>query len=55
MAKNKTRIIIKLLSSSGHFYTTTKNKKGSLKLVKLKKFDPFIKKHNIYIENKIKK
>lgn len=46
---------IKLISSSGtkHFYTTTKNKKTQKK-IKIKKYDPIIKKHVIYNENKIK-
>ncbi len=55
MAKN-TRIKIKLISSSGsgHFYTTTKNKINTVKNLKLKKYDPFIKKHIFYLEKKIK-
>ncbi|QJC28790.1 50S ribosomal protein L33 [Enterobacteriaceae endosymbiont of Plateumaris consimilis] len=55
MAK-KSRNIIKLISSAGtgHFYTTTKNKKSNSKKLELKKFDPFIRKHVIYKENKIK-
>lgn len=52
MAK-KNRLIIKLISSTGHFYTTTKNKKNNK--IKLKKFDPFIKKHNLYFEQQLKK
>lgn len=54
MAK-KNRLIIKLISSTGHFYTTTKNKKNTLYKIKLKKFDPFIKKHNLYYEQQLKK
>lgn len=50
------RKIIKLISSkkTGHFYTTTKSKKNISKKLKIKKFDPIIRKHVIYIENKIK-
>ncbi|UDG80413.1 50S ribosomal protein L33 [Candidatus Annandia pinicola] len=50
----KNKINIKLISSSGtkHFYTTTKNKKS--KKMKLKKYDPLIRKHVIYKEYKIK-
>ncbi|BAC24550.1 rpmG [Wigglesworthia glossinidia endosymbiont of Glossina brevipalpis] len=55
MSKSK-REVIKLISSAGtkHFYTTTKNKSHNLKKIKLKKFDPVIKKHVIYNEAKLK-
>ncbi|QJC38297.1 50S ribosomal protein L33 [Enterobacteriaceae endosymbiont of Donacia marginata] len=54
MAK-KTRVIIKLISSAktGHFYTITKNKKN-IKKLEIKKFDPYIRKHILYKEKKIK-
>ena len=47
---------IKLVSSAGtgHFYTTTKNKRTSDEKIKLKKFDPVARKHVIYTEAKIK-
>lgn len=47
---------IKLVSSekTGHFYTTTKNKRSMPKKLKIKKFDPVVRKHVIYIEAKIK-
>lgn len=47
---------IKLVSSAdtGHFYTTTKNKKTTPNKLELKKFDPVIRKHVIYKEAKIK-
>lgn len=55
MAKNN-RINIKLISSenSGHYYTTTKNKRNNTDKLKLKKYDPILKKHVMYIERKIK-
>ncbi|WP_343126592.1 50S ribosomal protein L33 [Buchnera aphidicola] len=55
MAKSK-REKIKMISSkkSGHFYTTTKNKRNKPEKLKLKKYDPIIKKHVLYIEKKIK-
>lgn len=55
MAK-KTRNKIKLVSSekTGHFYTTTKNKKNLKKKLKLRKFDPIARKYTIYNEEKIK-
>ncbi|MAF84839.1 MAG: 50S ribosomal protein L33 [Gammaproteobacteria bacterium] len=47
---------IRLVSSAGtgHFYTTTKNKRLHPKKVEVKKFDPRIRKHVIYKEAKIK-
>ncbi len=55
MSKKK-RIKIKLISSSGsgHFYTSTKNFLNTKKKIVLKKYDPIIKKHILYEENKIK-
>ncbi|WMC19681.1 MAG: 50S ribosomal protein L33 [Enterobacteriaceae bacterium PC38] len=54
MAKN-IRIKIKLNSSygTGHFYTTTKNKKKMNKKIVFKKFDPIIRKHIFYKECKL--
>ena len=47
---------IKLVSSagSGHFYTTTKNKKTMPDKMEIKKFDPVVRKHVMYTEGKIK-
>lgn len=47
---------IKLESSAGtgHFYTTTKNKRTMPNKMEIKKFDPVARKHVIYKENKIK-
>ncbi len=47
---------IRLVSSAntGHFYTTTKNKKNMPDKMEIKKFDPTIRKHVIYKEAKIK-
>ncbi len=46
---------IKLVSSAktGHYYTTTKNKKLQTEKMEIKKFDPVIRKHVIYKEGKI--
>lgn len=50
------REIIKLVSSAGtgHFYTTTKNKRTMPDKLEMKKYDPVIRKHVIYKEAKIK-
>ena len=41
---------IKLESSAGtgHFYTTTKNKRNMPEKMEIKKFDPVVRKHVIY-------
>lgn len=47
---------IRLNSSAGtgHFYTTTKNKKTMTEKMEIKKFDPVIRQHVMYKEAKIK-
>jgi len=47
---------IRLVSSAGtgHFYTTTKNKRLHPEKIEIKKYDPTIRKHVIYKEAKIK-
>jgi large subunit ribosomal protein L33 len=47
---------IKLISTAGtgHFYTTTKNKRTTPQKLEMKKFDPVVRKHVLYKEGKIK-
>jgi large subunit ribosomal protein L33 len=47
---------IKLESSAGtgHFYTTTKNKRTMPEKMEMKKFDPVARKHVSYKETKLK-
>jgi len=47
---------IKLVSSAGtgHFYTTTKNKRTMTEKMEIKKFDPVVRKYVMYKEAKIK-
>ncbi|MBT8126650.1 MAG: 50S ribosomal protein L33 [Gammaproteobacteria bacterium] len=47
---------IKLVSTAGtgHYYTTTKNKKNMPEKMQIKKFDPVVRKHVPYKEAKIK-
>jgi len=47
---------IKLVSTAGtgHFYTTTKNKRTMPNKMEIKKFDPKVRKHVMYKEAKIK-
>ncbi len=47
---------IRLNSSAGtgHFYTTTKNKRTMTEKMEIKKYDPVVRKHVLYKEGKIK-
>ena len=47
---------IKLVSSAGtgHYYTTTKNKRNQPEKMEIRKFDPVVRKHIAYKEAKIK-
>ena len=55
MAKSA-RDKIKLNSSAGtgHYYTTTKNKRNTPDKMQMKKYDPVARKHVLYKEGKIK-
>jgi large subunit ribosomal protein L33 len=55
-AKTKTKIKVILRSSdpaSRYFYTTTKSKKNKEKL-RLNKFDPILRKHVEFVEEKMR-
>ncbi|AOU97004.1 MULTISPECIES: 50S ribosomal protein L33 [Acidihalobacter] len=47
---------IRLISSAGtgHFYTTTKNKRNMPEKMEIMKYDPVVRKHVSYKEGKIK-
>jgi large subunit ribosomal protein L33 len=47
---------IKLVSSAGtgHYYTTTKNKRTTPDKMEIQKYDPVVRKHVSYKEAKIK-
>ena len=47
---------IRLVSSAGtgYFYTTTKNKRQTPDKLRIKKYDPKIRKHVEFVEAKIK-
>jgi len=46
---------IKLKSTkSAHFYTTLKNKRNTTGKLEIMKFDPFLREHVLYKEDKIK-
>lgn len=47
---------VKMVSSAGtgHYYTTTKNKRTTPDKLEMKKYDPVVRKHVMYKEAKIK-
>ncbi|MDH5190088.1 MAG: 50S ribosomal protein L33 [Gammaproteobacteria bacterium] len=55
MAKSA-REKIRMVSSAGtgHFYTTSKNKRTKPEKLEMKKFDPVVRQHVMYKEAKIK-
>ena len=56
MAGEGAREKIKLERSAGtgHFYTTSKNKRTMTQKMEIKKFDPVVRKYVMYTEKKIK-
>ena len=48
------KIKLESTAGTGHFYTTTKNKKTKTEKMAINKFDPVARKHVIYKETKIK-
>jgi len=48
------KIKLESTAGTGHFYTTTKNKRTTPDKMGIKKFDPVARKHVIYKETKIK-
>lgn len=56
MAKKVAREKIKLISSAGtgHFYTTTKNKRNTPGKIEIRKYDPVVRQHVQYKEGKLK-
>jgi len=49
------KIKLESTAGTGHFYTTTKNKKNTPDKMEIKKFDPKVRKHVIYKETKLSK
>lgn len=48
------KIRLSSTAGTGHFYTTTKNKKNMPDKMQIKKYDPVARKHVKYTEAKIK-
>ena len=54
MAAVREKIKLESSAGTGHFYTTTKNKRTTPDKMEIKKYDPVARKHVIYKETKIK-
>ena len=55
MAKGaREKIKLETSAGTGHFYTTTKNKRTKPEKMEIMKFDPKVRKHVAYKETKIK-
>lgn len=55
MAKSgREKIKLESSAGTGHFYTTTKNKRTKPEKLEIQKFDPVVRKHVAYKETKLK-
>ncbi len=55
MAKGgREKIKLESTAGTGHFYTTTKNKRTQPDKMEIAKFDPVARKHVVYKETKLK-
>ena len=55
MAKTgRDKIKLESTAGTGHFYTTTKNKRLHPEKMEVSKYDPVVRKHVTYKESKIK-
>lgn len=54
MASKRDKIKLESSAGTGHFYTTSKNKRNMPEKMEILKFDPVARKHVIYKEAKIK-
>ncbi len=48
------KIKLESTAGTGHFYTTTKNKRTMPEKMEIKKFDPVARKHVVYKETNLK-
>ena len=48
------KIMLESSAGTGHFYTTTKNKRIQPDKIEIKKYDPKARKHVLYKETKMK-
>lgn len=55
MAKGgREKIKLESTADTGHFYTTSKNKRTTPEKLEFKKYDPVVRKHVVYKEIKLK-
>jgi len=54
LEKMRDKIKLESTAGTGHFYTTTKNKKTTPEKLEIKKYDPVVRKHVTYKETKLK-
>ena len=52
--KGRDKIKLESSAGTGHFYTTSKNKRTMPEKMEIMKFDPKVRKHVMYKETKIK-
>ena len=52
--KGRDKIKLESSAGTGHFYTTSKNKRNMPEKMEIMKFDPKARKHVMYKETKIK-
>ena len=48
------KIKLESTAGTGHFYTTSKNKRTRPEKMEIKKYDPVVRKHVLYKETKLK-
>jgi large subunit ribosomal protein L33 len=53
-SKIREKIKLESTAGTGHFYTTTKNKRNTPGKMEFSKFDPVARKHVLYKETKLK-
>ncbi len=54
MASKRDKIKLESTAGTGHYYTTSKNKRTMPEKMEMLKFDPVVRKHVVYKEAKIK-
>jgi len=54
MASKRDKIKLESSAGTGHFYTTTKNKRSTPDKMEIRKYDPVARKHVVYKEGKLK-
>ena len=48
------KIKLESTAGTGHYYTTSKNKRTMPEKMEIKKYDPVVRRHVVYKEGKIK-